>query len=108
VRRREFIILITSAATAWPLATRAQPPMAVIGYLSSGSPESDNIPSRLTALRQGLGAMGFVEGENLTIEYRWAQDQYDRLPALAADLVHRPVSVIVPPTLLALADRLIE
>src|SRR4029077_8952419 len=68
--------------------------MPVIGYLSIGSPESDNIPPRLTAFRQGLNETGYVEGRNVAIEYLWAQGQYDRLPALATDLVRRQVTVI--------------
>jgi putative ABC transport system substrate-binding protein len=79
----------------------------VIGYLSNGSPESDNIPARLIAFRQGLNETGYVEGQSVVIEYRWAEGQYDRLPALAADLVRRPVTVIVtggtPPTFAAKA-----
>ena len=97
MRRREFITLIGGAA-AWPLAARAQQPtMPVIGYLNSGSPESDT--SRLTGLRQGLNETGYVEGRNLLVEYRWAGNQFNRLPALAVDLVQIRVAVIVSPGL---------
>ena len=96
MKRRAFIALIGGAA-AWPLATRAQQPMPVLGYLNSGSPESDT--SRLTGLRQGLNETGYVEGRNLLVEYRWAGNQFNRLPALAVDLVQIRVAVIVSPGL---------
>jgi putative ABC transport system substrate-binding protein len=93
--RREVIALIGGTVAAWPRAACAQQPMPVIGYLSGGSLESDNIPDRLIAFRGGLSETGFSEGQNVVIEYRWAQLQYDRLPALADDLVSRQVDVIV-------------
>ena len=107
MRRRELMLLLGGAITAGR-ALRAQQPMPVIGYLSIGSPESDNIPPRLTAFRQGLNETGYVEGRNVAIEYLWAQGQYDRLPALATDLVRRQVTVIfavggTPPALAAKA-----
>jgi putative tryptophan/tyrosine transport system substrate-binding protein len=94
MRRRAFIKGIAALGVAWPPAARAQQSsMPVIGYLGPGSPQSDAF--RLTGFRQGLKEAGYVEGQNLTIEYRWAEDHYDRLPAMAADLVRHQVAVIV-------------
>jgi putative ABC transport system substrate-binding protein len=94
MRRRDFIKVIAASAASWPLTARAQrPTMPAIGFLSSASP--DEYATRLRAFRHGLKESGYVEGQNVAIEYRWAADQYNRLPALAAELIHRQVAVIV-------------
>jgi putative tryptophan/tyrosine transport system substrate-binding protein len=90
--RRELIALIGNAAAAWPIAARAQQQMPVIGYLSPGSPEPD--ADRLTGLKAGLNEAGYAEGRNVAIQYRWAEDQNDRLPRLADDLVSRQVTAL--------------
>jgi putative tryptophan/tyrosine transport system substrate-binding protein len=93
MKRRDFMMLLGSATATWPFAASAQQPaMPVIGFLSTRSPE--DIPHLLAAFRRGLAENGYVEGQNVTIEYRWALGQYDRLPAMAAELVRRPVTVL--------------
>jgi putative tryptophan/tyrosine transport system substrate-binding protein len=95
VRRRDFIKVVAGSAAAWPLAARAeQSAMPVVGFL--GAPSAAPYARYVAAVHQGLKEVGYVEHQNVAMEYRWADNQYDRLPALAADLVSRRVAVIIP------------
>ena len=96
MRRREFITLLSSAAAAWPMAARAQQPtMPVVGFIRDGSAEGS--ARHVAGFRQGLNETGYVESQYVTVEYHWLEGQYDRLPALMADLVRRQVAVLVNP-----------
>jgi len=95
IRRREFILTLGGAAASWPLAARAQrPAMPVVGFLNFGLPAPTNSPE-LTAFRRGLAEAGYVEGQNVTFEFRWAHTEHSALPELAAELVRRQAAVIV-------------
>jgi len=95
IRRREFIVTLGGAA-AWPLAARAQQPtIPIVGYVHADSPET--VVGLLAAFREGMGETGYVEGQNIAIEYRWAENDLSRIPELVADLVRRRVAVIATP-----------
>src|SRR5262249_43153432 len=94
MRLRDFIALLGGTTAAWPLATRAeQSPMPVIGFLNSASPQP--FANYVAGFRAGLKGTGYVDGQNVAIEFRWAEGHYDRLPEMAADLVSRKVAVLV-------------
>ena len=107
LKRRAFIALLGAAAAAWPLAARAQQTIPVVGfvYTGPGQQTSSEAAPFVTAFQQGLREVGFIEGQNVAVEYRWPGGQYDRLPALAAELVHRQVAVVVGNTPLAMAAK---
>src|SRR5215469_9822679 len=93
MRRREFITLVGGAAAAWPLAARAQSTMPVIGFLGTISEAQSH--GQVTAFRRGLSQVGFDEGRNVAFEFRWAEGRYERLPAMATELVRRPVALVL-------------
>ena len=99
MRRRDLIKGIAGSAVAWPLATSAQPAMPVIGFIRDGSAESN--ARWLAGFHKGLSKTGYVEGQNVTVEYHWLEGNYDRLPELFADLVRRQVAVIATLSTLA-------